>query len=163
VDNQITREKIDQFKRDVVTLGYTHVRIAEKMRLEKPNFSSYFNEKPTHPITENFLKRFYEAWGEELEAKKHPPEYGTDPLPENIIEDHALSYGRKISIDDYIDTLQKNNDFLLKNLTTVIQSCATLVNSNEKMADSNYKMVEAHLASMGRDGDKRDSGAGGTP
>lgn len=57
--------RIRKFYQDREVLAhYNDVDIAKKMQLDKSSYSSYVNGR--NPITNNFLTRFYHAFGEEI-------------------------------------------------------------------------------------------------
>jgi predicted transcriptional regulator len=154
------RAQIDQFKKDVGDLmasGLTQTKIAEKMGAGDTNFSNYLKEAKTHPITENFLKRFYEAWGEELKGLHEKPvePYPNELSPETATqEEEAKTYTVKYYSDQLIDILKKNNDVLLNNMDKMIETNQKLASNNEKLVESNNKLVEFQLIFMGQQGEK---------
>jgi len=103
------KEKIDQFKADVALLesmGRTRAEIADKIGVKKPmddaNFSKYYNEKDTHPITENFLRKFYKSWGEVLNTEKKK---GKDARKEK-----EAGYPTGTSASEFLIEEEKNDD-----------------------------------------------------
>ena len=156
---QSDKEKIDQFKRDVDVLGHSNTKIAEKMGMEKGNFSNYIHENIT--ITENFLKKFYDAWGDEINAKyeERKAAYPTDPSPQSGVSEDVPGYPEKNYRDDFIEFMQKNYTALVNNLDKVTDSNYKLVASNEKLVESNQKLVEVVLGqSKKKTGNKPSAG-----
>jgi hypothetical protein len=154
VENQPNQERINQFKIDVRVFSTTqpkisHTKIAEAMGVKKTNFSSYLNGKL--PITENFLARFYEIWGHELEKRKTDYHislgsvYGArDPA--------VITYGKKSYKDQYLATLKKNNDALLTHLDKMADHMTKLVDNNEKLVENHQTLMAAHLTILGKQG-----------
>ncbi|WP_431210353.1 hypothetical protein ACQ86N_30620 [Puia sp. P3] len=59
-------ESLSRFLQDRELLPYNDAEIARGMGMDRSNFSSYVNGHL--PITKSFLRRFYSAFGEELQG-----------------------------------------------------------------------------------------------
>ena len=59
-------ESLRKFLKDRELLPYNDAEIARRMEMDRSNFSSYVNGHL--PITRSFLRRFYTAFGEELQV-----------------------------------------------------------------------------------------------
>jgi hypothetical protein len=167
VESRLTIEEIDQFKKDVDALGHSRTKIAEKMGLDRSNFSNYYHEKGSHPITRNFLKKFYTAWGDELRAlhEKQKTIHAEEPdtPPETIELDKVGYLPDEEYRDAFIHTLQKNNDSLLDNLGKALELVSTnkkLVETNQELAGTNRKLVDAHISFLGQQLGKPDKRSG---
>jgi hypothetical protein len=136
VANQISKEKIVKFWMDVAILGMNGIsnnEIGEKIPgVGKGNFSKYFNQ--TNPITEDFLAKFYETWGKELEEKK-----------ENTAEEGNDLYGLKdIIVEKLVDGQNR------------------LISNNMQLVETNQKLID-HLIQRGSFGDPPKTGDNDKP
>lgn len=127
VSNQEFDQRIEQFKKDVNWLKYkkiSYTDMAAAMGMEKSNFSSYRREKI--PITEDFLAKFYSAWGERLGEEARNKTYDHDSAPQDAVEDIPQSY-------------------LLKDATIrgLVNGQTGIIKSNIIMAESNKIATEA--------------------
>ncbi|HEY6900912.1 MAG TPA: helix-turn-helix transcriptional regulator [Puia sp.] len=64
MSSQVDQQRIDKFKEDRQRLPYNDAILAQRMGVNKSNYSSYINGRKR--ITEAFLRKFYLAFGEEL-------------------------------------------------------------------------------------------------
>jgi hypothetical protein len=124
------------------------------MGISIANFSKYINKRPSHPITENFLSRFYEAWGEELMAidEKQGPDQPAHPAVYSVrppAREAAKRHFEKDHKDD-IDDLRKNIDALQGNLDKAMESLFNLIRNNERLVENHQKLIEAHLSFLSR-------------
>ena len=60
---QVDKARIVQFKKDRALLPYNDLEIAARMRVDRSNYSKAVTKGP---ITYSFLKKFYDAFHEEL-------------------------------------------------------------------------------------------------
>ena len=66
MSQRVDKGQIVKFQHDRDILPYDDVFIAEKMRMAKSNYSNYINGRI--PISKAFLKKFYTAFGDEIEG-----------------------------------------------------------------------------------------------
>ncbi len=57
-------DRIVKFWQDRKLLPYNDIEVAARIKVDKSNYSSYVNGR--YPITNNFLRKFYAAFGDEL-------------------------------------------------------------------------------------------------
>ena len=72
MSQRVDKGQIVKFQHDRDILPYDDVFIAEKMRMAKSNYSNYINGRI--PISKAFLKKFYAAFGDEIENQSNQPE-----------------------------------------------------------------------------------------
>jgi hypothetical protein len=133
VASQVSQEKIDQFRKDVAFLKSIKIsrsKIGEDMSgVGKGNFSKYYNGK--QPITDEFLAKFYEAWGKELpqKNKEKNTHYGKNQS-QNTPEDEDDRYRIK---DTIVEKLVEGQNNLIKNNVILTESNKVLVDNNQKL------------------------------
>lgn len=157
-----TTEIIENFKQDYILLkneGIAHGEIAEKMKVEGANLSSYVNgaKRPGAIV----LGRFYAAFRSQLYSLRSAsvpsnPDAGlpSDPdrpseqaIPPEALPGSLTGDGSERSLnpsdehEDHIQTLKSNNKELHLHLGSVIKN-------NEILAISNQKLVESLLARL---------------
>jgi hypothetical protein len=137
VANPTLKEKIDQFYKDVQFLeskGFTHTIIGDKLPgVGKSNFSKYFNQ--VIPITDEFLLKFNQAWGEEL-AKNTDYEKGkADSTEENIIEEPKKEYPRRNIMHTILEKLIEGQNSIIKTNIILAESNKILAETNQKLFD----------------------------
>jgi hypothetical protein len=66
----VSDDRKAKFHQDRGLLLYNDVDIAQRMAMDKSNYSSYINGRKT--ITNNFLRKFYTAFGEEINKLSVP-------------------------------------------------------------------------------------------
>jgi len=128
--------KLKQFKLDVALLiaeGHTQTSIAKKMGWKKGNFNRYHNNPEL--ITENFLTKFYNAWGMEIKLimEKQEPAH-PEPLPDTMAQEEAQTYVK--SLLDHIETLKKTNDSLQKKNNSLQKNLDQVIAINQKLTDA---------------------------
>jgi len=62
----VEKERIKQFRTDRALLPYDDIVIAQRMKVDRSNYSKAVNKGP---ITNSFLTKFYLAFGKELDEK----------------------------------------------------------------------------------------------
>jgi len=67
MSSQVDPRLIAKFKKDRARLLYNDIAICKRMGVDRSNYSKAVNQGP---ITNNFLKKFYDAFGEELRQIK---------------------------------------------------------------------------------------------
>jgi len=158
VSDQEFEKRIQQFDRDVKFLKDKRISFTEMgtaMGMDKSNFSSYRHKKI--PITEDFLTKFYLAWGERLgeEAKNKTYNYNLDP------QDPAESIPQSYLLKD--TTIRG----LVNGQTGIIKSNIILAESNKIAAEAirtsaeaakinaeNYQKLIDHLLNKGANFDE---------
>jgi hypothetical protein len=135
VSNQASIEKIEHFKKEVAFLKgkkINQTKIGEAMPgVGKANFSKYINGKL--PVTEEFLAKFHEVWGKDLQPGREPKNtyyYPDKGNKEPVVEPEQL-YPIK---DTIVEKLVEGQNRLINN--NVI-----LTESNNKLVETNRQLV----------------------
>ena len=99
----------------------------------KSNFSKYFNRENT--ITEDFLIKFYQTWGEELarntDYEKSNPGSGSG----NIVAEPRKGYPRR----NFMQTMLER---LVEGQNTIARSNVILAEANKILAETNQQLVD---------------------
>jgi len=110
MSHPVDNDRISQFRKDRKILPYDDVVIAEKMGKDKSSYSKSVNEGP---ITNAFLKKFYAAFGNELDeiqgnrqgGNKHTP--GSDDVPTELHENIRATYSEILQVKMKVESLEK--------------------------------------------------------
>jgi len=94
---EVTQERIDEFKQDRKLLPYDDNVIAAEINVSAANFSSYMNDR--RPITNKFLKKFYQKYGEMI--KMHKERHG------QMLREEDLEYVKLTLQNDIIELKQQ--------------------------------------------------------
>jgi hypothetical protein len=141
VASQAPQEEIDQFRKDVAFLKskkFSRSKIGEAMPgVGKGNFSKYYNGKL--PITDEFLAKFYEAWGKELPQKiKEKNTHYEHNQGQNAPEDEEDRYRIK---DIIVAKLVEGQSNLIKTNVILAESYKIAAESNKILVDNNQKLI----------------------
>lgn len=118
----LTKERIDQFYRDVEALGLKRpvATIAEKTGVSKGNVSSYLNRRLSP--SENFLNKFYESFKIEPKADASAAEKNVSPA----VNDDYLALVKLMVAD--LRKLNKQKEADLKTYRSAIEKITLIDN-----------------------------------
>lgn len=123
---KIDQNRIDKFYEDRQYLPYNDAEIAARMGIGKSNYSRYMNSRA--PITNVFLKKFYAAFGAELESLRQEQNVsgleekmaGLESRVERLFEDYRVLSrefrGLAEKLDQTVDQKLTNIETLLTSL-----------------------------------------------
>lgn len=123
MSQEVTQERIDEFKQDRKLLPYDDTAIADKMEENRGNFSSYMNGRRT--ITNKFLERFYQKFGQEIKKIK-------EKLDRTLKDAADIEY-MKLTLPEDIAELNQKYDTLANNYRELTQHYNALATTNLRL------------------------------
>jgi len=136
MSQKVDAKRIDQFRKDRNLLPYDDIVVAEKMGKDKSSYSKSVNEGP---ITNDFLKKFYTAFGDDLRGIKmleNPVEKeGADKRLAKLEEQVSLLVQNYGSIVDQIGKLTQCNSMLVSQMHHIAKTMTPLIIDNSAKVD----------------------------
>lgn len=132
----ITNADIERFYEDVKRLDFRFVgkEISDRTKVSKGTVSMYLKGKL--PPSEEFLKKFYESFGEKIKALKGVKvTTETPPTPKLQVGDGSKQQSREDLILEEIRHIRKSNDKLIDQQGLMMSQQGTLMETNSKLAD----------------------------
>ncbi|MBS1662884.1 MAG: hypothetical protein JST68_17700 [Bacteroidetes bacterium] len=111
MSHPVDEKRIEKFREDRKLLNHLNdTDIGKRMQISKSNFSSYISGRI--PITNNFLNRFYKAFGKEIEEQRKKQEHPLTNEPEIV-------YLTANELQKQVKLLHQKFDQVLKNQKTI--------------------------------------------